>query len=77
MSPARDIDTLEGALDFWFNGTSHSTWKGVGPGHVEYTGGHSTSRDPALRKGLANVIKRLDKEYFEGEITWADSVLPC
>jgi len=80
MNPEKDLQTIESALDFWFNnGTtpSHAPWTGALPGHVNYTGGHSTPPDPTLRSGLKDLIKQLDAEYYNGEIAWMNSVLPC
>jgi len=76
-SPDHDAEALNGALDFWFNGTEHAPYAGSLPGHQNYTGGHSTSHDPALRSHLIDVVKQIDEKYYNGEIAWANSWLPC
>lgn len=42
-----------------------------------YSGGHATSKNPALRERLLNVVRQIDREHYNGEIAWLDSVLPC
>jgi len=42
-----------------------------------YEGRHSTSHDPQVRQRLVEVIRQLDRDYFNGEIAWLDSVFPC
>jgi len=39
--------------------------------------GHSTSKDPDLRRRLIELVKRIDFEYYRGDVAWLDSVLPC
>ena len=81
MSPERDVATMNRMLDFWYNGSStsgnHEPYAGIAPGHVNYSGGHSTTHDPVVRERLKEIAKRVDLEYYSGEIAWADSVLPC
>jgi len=77
LSPEHGSETLTKLLHFWYNGTSHQPLQGPLPSDNEYSGSHSTSHDPTVRQRLAEVARRLDEEYYNGEIAWADSVLPC
>jgi len=78
-SADKDLDTINEALNFWFDGDMGSVkpWNGKLPGHKDYSGGHSTSHDPELRQRLVDVIKILDAKHYNNEIAWVDSVLPC
>lgn len=78
MSPERDEEAINSILDFWFNGTAtHKPYNGSLPGHVDYTGGHATTHDEGLRSHLKDVARTVDEKYYNGEIKWVDSALPC
>jgi len=74
--PQRAGETMTKVLDFLYNGTQHKPWKGYEPSQND-AAGHATSQDPDLRKRLIKVIKRIDQKYFDGDIAWLDSMLPC
>jgi len=38
-----------------------------------YRGGHSTSHDPVLRDRLKAIIRKLDQDHYDGEISWMNS----
>jgi len=59
-------------LDFLYNGTAHNPFNGIGE-----AGGHASSHDPELIGNLTKLIKELDERFYNGEIAWLDSVLPC
>jgi len=40
-------------------------------------GGHGTSQDPALRNQLVQVIKEVDEEFFDGDVSFFKSMFPC
>lgn len=42
-----------------------------------YDGGHSTSHNPDLRQRLLRTIQEIDHEYYNDDIKWLHSVLPC
>jgi len=44
---------------------------------LPYSGGHATSHDPTIRMQLRDVIREVDADYFNGEIAWLHSILPC
>jgi hypothetical protein len=74
--PDTDLVILNESLDFFFPGGGKS-WKGMRTG-TNYTGSHSTSKGPFMREQLQNVVKKLDREFFNGEIGWvSSSVIPC
>lgn len=68
--------TMTNVLNFFFNGTKHKRWKGYEPGQND-AGGHATPHDPDLRKRLIKTIKKIDHKYYNGDISWLDSMLPC
>jgi len=76
-SAETDQQVIDEAFDFWFNGTDHKKYVGVLPGHNEYSGGHSTTHDPAIRGHLIDLVKKLDEEHYNGDIAWINSFLPC
>ena len=76
-SPDTDRQVIDEAFDFWFNGTDHEMYAGRLPGHNNYTGGHSTTHDPGIRGHLMELVEKLDREYYNGDIAWAQSFLPC
>jgi len=39
--------------------------------------GHSTEKDPGTTERLLDVINRLDGIYYNGDVAWLASVLPC
>jgi len=86
------IDTDQVAYDmfhFLFNGTPPATtitlFSEYSPpsglmrtkSDHEYTGAHSTSHNAELRMSLAEIIRQIDIEYYNGDITWLSSILPC
>lgn len=73
----RSKATTETVLDFFHNGTKHKPWRGFEPDMTHDAGGHATSKDPDMRKRLIKIIKRLDHKYYNGDIAWLDSMLPC
>lgn len=76
MSPDRDTQTVQKMLNFWYN-SNNATYEGTAPGHLNYSGSHSTSHDPAVREQLIAAVKLVDQQFYNGEIAWANSVLPC
>jgi hypothetical protein len=71
-------ENVMGILNFLYSNSPPRKWhpkKNVVLGN--YSGGHATSHDTVLREHLVQLIKQLDEEYFNGEIAWAHSVLPC
>jgi len=44
---------------------------------LNYKGGHSTSHDNNLRQHLVEVIQKIDREHYDGDIAWLTNVLPC
>lgn len=69
------VQTLSEMMQFWFN-TTDLQWTGREP-KPEYSGGHATSKDPALKEQLREAIKTVDEKYYNGAIAWLDSELPC
>jgi len=47
------------------------------PDKQDYDGGHSTSHNKSLRRRLLRTIQQLDHEYYNDDIKWLHSVLPC
>jgi len=39
--------------------------------------GHSTKKDPGTVRLLRDVIRRLDEWYYNGDVAWLNSVMPC
>lgn len=71
-------DVSNSMLNFIFNGTTnHKTWYGKPPTEAKEVSAHSTSHDPELRNRLVGIIKQIDAEYYNGDIAWLNSVLPC
>jgi len=70
---------LNTAIEHWYNGTSSKPWKGGPPGG----GGKqkeqhaASSRDPEEKERLLRIIKEIDEKYYDGDIAWLDSLLPC
>jgi len=79
MSPERDRKSIDAVLSHWFNGTdTYEPFPGDLPGHVgEFTGDHATSHDPNLRTRLKELIFKIDREHYNGEIEWLSATLPC
>lgn len=79
MSEQSDQQTVQSIVDFFFNGTVHykGRWDGVPPGHLQYDGEHSTLTDVGIRDMVLKLIKEVDTKYYNGEIAWANSILPC
>lgn len=75
-TPDRDLETINWMLDFYYNGTDHKEFKGRQPSKSAARG-HQTSHNPALRARLADMVKRIDETYYDGQIAWVHSVLPC
>lgn len=74
-------ETREKILDFMYSKGRPARLKHI-PMTVENessktAGGHGTSHDPSLRQHLTKIIKELDTKYYNGEIAWLSSVLPC
>ena len=42
-----------------------------------YHGPHSTNHDAELRENLIRVIHELDNEFYDGQIAFVDSMIPC
>jgi len=76
-SNERDVQTIYDMLRFWYNGTHHDPFTGQPPGKSDGGGGHSTSRNIALRERLVRVIQAIDQKHYNGDIAWVDSILPC
>jgi len=38
---------------------------------------HGTSHDAALRQRLTELIQWIDARYYDGDIAWLNSALPC
>jgi len=77
MSRDTDVQTVRSIVNFFFNGDPPMAWQGTPPGHVNYTGGHSTNHDERIKEGLVELIKQVDVKYYNEEIAWANSILPC
>lgn len=83
MSKDRDLETVQKTVSFFFNGTPPIAWDGIPPGHAKvdggYKGGHSTTNDRTEKdkERLLNVIKKVDENYYQGEIAWLNSLNPC
>ncbi|KAL7547113.1 hypothetical protein ACHAWF_010424 [Thalassiosira exigua] len=75
-SPERDAEAFSGALDFLL-GSDRRRRNETKPSDAPFLLGHETSHDPALRSRLKEVIRDLDARYYNGELAWLDSVLPC
>ena len=43
----------------------------------KYDGGHATSHDPTLRQRLFKIIEQIDREYYNNDIAWLHSIVPC
>jgi len=69
-------------VDFLFNSTeNHKPWN---DGDERSTSNdarraekHSTSHNSTYHEHLLDVIREIDREYYNGDIEWLDSVLPC
>jgi len=68
--------TIQSMLNFLYSGNLYQPWHGTLPDPGQ-AGGHKTPPDPELRERLIETIKRLDETYYNGEIGWLHSVLPC
>lgn len=77
MSEDRDLKSVHSIVDFFFDGAPPVAWNGTPPGHVNYDGGHATDHDTSIRNMVVKLIKEVDAKYYNGEIAWADSILPC
>jgi len=44
---------------------------------AEYSGDHATSHNVTILQQLTDIIAEIDEEYYNGDIAWLDSVLPC
>jgi len=64
-------------LDHLYNGTSHPRSKLGSANNSSSFAGHSTSHDPTLRGHLKAVIQQIDEQYYNGDIAWLNSILPC
>lgn len=42
-----------------------------------YEGPHATIHDQSVREQLIQVIRELDKDYYNGQIAFVDSMIPC
>jgi len=77
-SSERYHDTVNGALDFLFNGTTkHRPWRGAPPSGTSKAAAHATSHNLTIHARLLEAIRWLDDEHYDGDIAWLDSVLPC
>lgn len=83
MSKDKDLVTVNSMVDFFFNGTAPVPWEGTPPGHAKvesgYKGGHSTTNDRSKeeKERLLQIVKNLDKNVYNGEIAWLNSINPC
>lgn len=75
-SAKTDVPTINMILDFLYDGPYHKPWNGNPPGKSD-AGGHATTKDPELRARLTRIIHELDKKYYNGDIAWLNSILPC
>lgn len=76
-STDKDLESIHKVVDFLHNGDpTANSWMGSRE-ELHDTKGHSTSKDPAKRERLLNIIKQLDEEIYNGDIAWLDSMLPC
>lgn len=75
-SPETDLISVNRMIDFWYNGTQHREFHGIPPGQTEAKG-HGTSHNPAIRERLKALVKQIDEEYYDGQIAWIHSTLPC
>lgn len=44
---------------------------------VEKIAAHSSTKDPGTTEHLRSLIERIDGEYYNGDIAWVNSILPC
>jgi hypothetical protein len=42
-----------------------------------YNGPHATDHDAELRLSLMQVVRQLDEDYYNGQIEFMDSMIPC
>lgn len=72
-------NTLNDMLHFLSNGnlSYHSQQQGDKEAQGADRSGHATSKDVTLRKQIRQVIDHVDKLYYNGDIAWLDSILPC
>lgn len=83
LSKERDLETVHRMVDFVFDGRPPTPWNGTAPGHANRTDTwktrkHTTDNKSEERKAqLLNTIKFLDERFYNGEIAWLDSILPC
>ena len=49
----------------------------AGKNSQKYEGGHSTSHDPNLRQRLLRTVEQIDREFYNNDIAWLASALPC
>lgn len=79
MSQDRDLKTINRVIDFFFgDGTSvQKPWIRIPPGHVQYSGEHSTDHDRSIHDHVVKLIQQVDEKYYNGDIAWANSILPC
>jgi len=81
-SRSRD-QRVEGMIDFLYGGNENHSHhmpfdpSGLRPAGASYEGGHSTSHEPLVRQHLRDVVAEIDQEYYNGDISWLDSILPC
>lgn len=80
--------TVQRMFDFYFPGSSDEFRATVRDSankmdaaksskNQTYQGTHSTSHDPALHEHLEKLIRQIDHKYYNGDIQWLNSVLPC
>jgi len=75
-------------IDFFFDGNPPNEWHGVPPGHVNITATRKGRRHVTTKQAdtfaqylkdelLVDFIQDIDEEYYNGDIAWLHSQLPC
>lgn len=68
--------TANRLLNFLYNGTISSNLPPL-PNAFEDVESHATSHDPGLRQRLTAMIQSIDQKYYNEEIAWLVSKIPC
>jgi len=72
-----DVKTIERVLRHLFGDeTDKVPWRGD-RSELHDAGGHATPKDDAVKHRLSEIIRKLDRDVYDGQIAWLDSVLPC
>lgn len=77
---SKQTSSIESMIDFLTMTDSNSTRRlrdETQPEKQDYDGGHSTSHNKSLRRRLRAKIIAIDHEYYNDDIKWLHSVLPC